>query len=135
MLFKPKCKECGRRCSSIEVILPNELPAEWPAWPQEHRDAFLRRRISSSHHLLYEGPGGGNGWSGDPISPAHAAAFLVAIVNPTPEAMKACGLYDSAGLCAKCGEFYCPEHWSISATGHGVCPRGHGKSLDPHWHA
>jgi len=133
MLFQPKCKECGLRCSSIEVLGPDELAAERESWPQERRDQFAKRRSPTSHYLIYEGPGGGNGW-GDEIPQERAALFLAAIANPTPEAMKACGLYDSAGLCTQCREFYCPTHWSISATGYGTCPRGHGKSLDPHWH-
>jgi len=103
-------------------------------WPQARREAFAKYRAASSHCLLYEGPGGSNGQVGDPISPERAAAVLAAIADPTPEALKACGFYDGAGLCAGCHEFYCPEHWSISDTGYGVCPRGHGKSLDPHWH-
>jgi hypothetical protein len=134
MLFQPKCKECGASCASIEVLAPDELPAEWVSWEQARRDQFTTYRIPSSHYLIYEGPGGGNGWVGDPISPEEAAAILAAIANPTPEAMRACGFYDGAGLCTQCREFYCPKHWSISATGYGTCPRGHGKSLDPHWH-
>src|SRR5579863_9322108 len=126
MLFQPKCKECGLRCASIEVTAPGELPAQWMAWPQARRDALTTYRTASSHYLLYEGPGGGNGHVGDAISPERAAAILAAIANPTPEAMAACGFYDGAGLCPQCREFYCPKHWSISATGYGTCPRGHG---------
>ena len=114
------------------MILPDELPAEWGAWPQQDRDAFLCRRTASSHHLIYAGPGGSNGL-GDSISPERAAEILAAIANPTPKTMKAADFYDGAGMCDQCGEFYCPTHWSISATGYGFCPRGHGKSLDPHW--
>jgi len=114
------------------VILPDELPAEWGAWPQQDRDAFLCRRTASSHHLIYAGSGGSNGL-GDSISPERAAEILAAIANPTPKTMKAADFYDGAGMCDQCGEFYCPTHWSISATGYGFCPRGHGKSLDPHW--
>lgn len=131
MLFQPKCKECGRRCASIEVLAPAELPAEWGSWPQDRRDAFTKYRVASSHYLIYEGPGGSNGWVGNAISPEKADAILAAIANPTPEAMKACGFYDCAGLCTECREFYCPTHWSISATGYGFCPHGHGQSLDP----
>jgi hypothetical protein len=24
-------------------------------------------------------------------------------------------------------------HWDVSSTGYGRCPRGQGRSLDPHW--
>jgi hypothetical protein len=133
MLCQPGCKECGQRCSSIEVLAPGEIPAEWASWPEPRRDAFTKYRAAGSHYLIYEGPGGSNGWVGDKISPERAAALLAAIADPTPETLRATGLYDRAGMCDKCAEFYCPTHWSISATGYGVCPRGHGKSLDPHW--
>jgi hypothetical protein len=132
--FRPKCKACGLDCASIEIIAPDALPVEWTVWPQDRREVFARYRVTSSYYLLYEGPGGSNGWVGNPISPECAATIIAAIANPTPEALKACGFYDGAGLCTECREFYCPDHWSISDTGYGVCPHGHGKSLDPHWH-
>jgi hypothetical protein len=132
MLFEPKCKQCGQRCASIEVLAPNELPAEWASWPQARRDLFTTHRKVNSHYLLYAGPGGSNGWVGDPISPERAAAVLAVIANPTPETLRA-DFYDRAGMCGECAEFYCPKHWSISDSGYGRCPRGHGQSLDPHW--
>jgi hypothetical protein len=133
MLFQPKCKECGQRCASIEVLAPDEPPTEWVSWPQARRDAFTAYRIASSHYLLYEGPGGANGWVGDAISSERAAAILAAVTNATPERLRTAGFYDGAGMCDECAEFYCPAHWSISSTGLGCCPRGHRKSLDPHW--
>lgn len=42
-------------------------------------------------------------------------------------------LYDDIGFCDECKVPYCDIHWSVSATGYGTCPKGHGKSLDPHW--
>jgi len=41
--------------------------------------------------------------------------------------------YDDAGICADCRKPYCATHWGVSLSGYGRCPRGHGKSLDPHW--
>jgi hypothetical protein len=32
-----------------------------------------------------------------------------------------------------CDASYCYHHWQVSESGYGYCPRGHGKSLDPHW--
>ncbi len=49
------------------------------------------------------------------------------------EKVRQADLYDDAGFCAECGVAYCPTHWNVSPGGYGRCPRGHGKSLDPHW--
>jgi hypothetical protein len=43
------------------------------------------------------------------------------------------GLYEDAGFCQDCDAPYCYQHWYVSETGYSYCPRGHGKSLDPHW--
>jgi hypothetical protein len=43
------------------------------------------------------------------------------------------GFYDDAGFCRDCDAPYCYRHWHVSESGYGYCPRGHGKSLDPHW--
>jgi hypothetical protein len=51
----------------------------------------------------------------------------------TAERVRGAGLYDNAGVCLPCGRPYCREHWSITASGFGTCPQGHGKSLDMHW--
>ncbi len=135
MVFRPKCKVCGHHCASIEVIAPYEHPMEWASWDQRRQSLFRKHRASASHYLLYEGPVGGNGWVGDAITEARATLIIAAFAaTPTPDKMQSTGICDGAGFCAECGEFYCPKHWSISETGYGVCPNGHGKSLDPHWH-
>lgn len=135
MLFRPKCKVCGAPSASIEVMAPHELPVEWASWPPARHEMFNRYRAPASHQLLYEGPGGGNGLVGDAITAERAAAIIAAFTGaPTAEKMDSAGIYDGSGWCPECREFYCPEHWSISSTGYGRCPRGHGKSLDPHWH-
>jgi hypothetical protein len=119
----------------IEVIPPHTLPAEWAQWNDARRKAFTKYRTAESHQLLCEGPGGSNGWVGDAIDPDRAERIIVAFsAAPRAEAIRAAGFYDNAGLCTACECFYCPRHWSISATGFGTCPRGHGKSLDSHWH-
>jgi hypothetical protein len=41
--------------------------------------------------------------------------------------------HDGAGYCSDCEVPYCYDHWHRGITGYGTCPRGHGKSLDPHW--
>jgi hypothetical protein len=35
--------------------------------------------------------------------------------------------------CPDCDAPYCYRHWHVSEPGYGSYPRGHGKSLDPHW--
>lgn len=116
-------------------MAPHELPVEWASWPPARREAFNKYRAPASYQLLYEGPGGGNCLVGNAISAEEAGAIIAAFTGvPTAEKMDAAGLYDGAGWCPECREFYCPEHWSTSSTGYGTCPRGHGKSLDPHWH-
>ena len=135
MLFRPKCVICGRESATIEVVPPHTLPAEWTAWGDDRRQAFAKYRAAESHQLLYDGPGGSNGWVGDAIEQARAERIVAAFsAKPSADAIAAAGLYDGAGFCSACECFYCPGHWSVSATGFGTCPRGHRVSLDPHWH-
>jgi hypothetical protein len=135
MLFRPACMICGRPSATIEVIPPHMAPSEWAAWAEARREAFAKYRVAESHQLLYAGPGGSNGWVGDAIDPDRAAQIVAAFsAAPSAELIRAAGFSDAAGFCAHCGCFYCPKHWSVSATGFGRCARGHGKSLDPHWH-
>ena len=47
--------------------------------------------------------------------------------------VRTAGFYDDAGFCQDCDAPYCYQHWHVSESGYGHCPRGHGKSLDPHW--
>jgi hypothetical protein len=134
MLFRPKCKMCGAPSASIEVIAPHEAPIEWTSWSPERHESFNKYRKPASYQLLYDGPGGGNGQVGDAITAERAVSIIAAFTNvPTAEKMKAAGFYDNAGWCQECREFYCPKHWSMSSTGYGTCPSGHGKSLDPYW--
>ncbi len=134
MLFRPKCSCCDRAAASIEVIAPQAEPAEWLSWTQERQQIFAKYRRANQFLLLYEGPGGSNGWVGDAITPERAQQIIAACASANPAAIRDAGFYDDAGFCAACGAFYCPTHWSISSTGYGVCPAGHGKSLDPHWY-
>jgi hypothetical protein len=135
MLFRPGCAICGRPSATIEVVPPHELPAEWASWEEARQQAFAKYRATESHQLLYDGPGGSSGWVGEVIDQERAGQIVAAFSTvPSAEAIRAAGFYDGAGFCAECACFYCPKHWSVSATGFGKCPRGHGKSLDPHWH-
>lgn len=108
--LSPRCAVCGQVAAKIEL---SRTP-----------DAWL---------LKYSGPGGSNG-SGDPVSAAKAEVILRAFTPPYDAAkIRAAEFYDDAGFCIDCAKFYCPTHWSVSSIGSGRCPRGHFKSLDPHW--
>lgn len=115
MLFQPPCNaettsgKCKHPASTVEVA------RKW-----------------LSYHLRYAGPGGSNG-SGDPIDKETAARIIKMFSAPVDGEAIDKEFYDGAGLCKSCAAFYCPKHWSISSTGFGTCPQGHGKSLDPHW--
>ncbi len=134
MLFRPVCVICGGTCATIEVVPPHTFPAEWASWKEERQQTFTKYRDVEYHYLLYQGPGGSNGWVGDPIDRERAGRIVAAFVAPDADVIRAAGFDDGAGFCTGCGAFYCSGHWSLSATGFGTCPRGHGKSLDPHWH-
>jgi hypothetical protein len=118
----------------IEVVLPHALPSEWSLWEEARRQQFARHRASECYQLLYAGPGGGNGWVGDPIDLERAERIITAFSSaPDAKAIRAAGFSDAAGFCDGCNAFYCSAHWS-TVTGYGRCPQGHGKGLDPHWH-
>jgi hypothetical protein len=126
---------CRQPAATIEVIAPHTLPDEWQSWQEAQRAAFTTYRKSESYYLRYDGPGGSNGWVGNPIDRERAGLIIAAFSSPpTSEAIRATGFYDGAGFCERWSRFYCPEHWAISETGYGTCPKGHGKGLDPHWH-
>src|SRR5262249_19435506 len=117
MLFRPACVICGRPSATIEVIAPHTLPSEWADWEQNRQQAFIKYRAVDSYQLLYEGPGGSNGWVGNPIDAKEAESIVAAFSSaPNAEVLRAADFYDGAGFCGTCGAFYCPEHWSISAT-------------------
>ena len=84
--------------------------------------------------FIYSGTVGSNGKLGDLISNERAMALRAALSPPfSPDKFRSADLYDEAGFCARCSAFYCPTHWNVSSTGGGTCPKGHLKSLDPHW--
>jgi hypothetical protein len=124
---------CGAVASSVELVPPGRLPSVWATWDQETRDIFEQRRGHDLWWLIYEGVDSGNGM-GDELTAEEAATVSAAFSEPLDAArIRAADFYDSAGLCAECGVAYCYTHWSVDRGGHGRCPKGHGKSLDPHW--
>jgi hypothetical protein len=111
LVFQPRCSLCSRPSATIRVVSRDDGP-----------------------RLVYDGPGGSSGSGGVPITQARVDAIAAAFVTPYERAkIKAAEFFDDAGFCESCECFYCPTHWNISTTGGGTCPKGHFKSLDPHW--
>ena len=109
--FCPACTVCGAPASTIELFAA---------------DAVWR--------LVYHGLVSGTGPNGSEIGPDIASAIISGFTEPYhAEKIRAADFYDDGGFCLHCGKFYCFKHWNASATGGGTCPKGHSKSLDPHW--
>jgi hypothetical protein len=134
MVAAPPCAVCGTPSACIELIAPGELPAQWTEWKASDQDTFLRLyRDSGLWHLLFHGPDSGSGL-GQRIDAAWAGQIAAAFEPPLSFArVHTAGFYDDAGFCGKCDAPYCYRHWNVSPSGYGVCPNGHGKSLDPDW--
>jgi hypothetical protein len=108
-IYHPRCKTCGRPSAQVELT-----------------------PVQSETRLLYRGPGGSNGQQGNLISNDRAQAIELSLTPPySSEKFKAAEIYDYAGFCIRCYEFYCTEHWNVTGNGGGTCPRGHFKMLDP----
>ncbi|MBA3354219.1 MAG: hypothetical protein H0U23_17650 [Blastocatellia bacterium] len=131
MRFEPTCSVCGAQAASVEFLSPAEFDQVWKSWPEWRRRSFATQKKPESHFLVCSGPGGGTG--GTIVDAEKAENIRQVFLNPTDAVILKKAFYDRAGLCPECGQYYCPQHWSISATGFGTCPQGHGHSLDPHW--
>lgn len=133
-LVEPKCAVCGRPSSHIEILDPHELPHDFEEWDDDRRAAFRTFRDPEKAHLVFSSLGGANGWVGDPMSDDKVSRWKAALQEPlTYERVHSLDLYDDIGFCDECKVPYCGTHWSVSSSGYGTCPEGHGKSLDPHW--
>jgi hypothetical protein len=109
------------------------VPAEWDQWPSTVQESILRRRDPGDWYLLVKGIAADNGY-GDPIDASRAGQITQAFRPPLCFAqVHTAGFYDDAGFCQDCDAPYCYRHWHVTESGYGYCPRGHGKSLDPHW--
>jgi hypothetical protein len=110
-LVEPKCAVCGRPATHVELRPEDE------GW-----------------RFIYRGIAGGNG-GGDIVTDERAGLLTAAFADPPNfKLMREADLhYDNAGYCTQCGVAYCYDHWDPTVGGYGTCPRGHGKSLDPHW--
>ena len=126
------CAACGTPAARIELVAPGQLPAQWDQWPSTAQASVTRDRQPGQWHLLVTGPAG-NGY-GDFVDTARAGQIAWAFRPPLRFAqVRTAGFYDDAGFCPGCDAPYCYRHWQVTESGYGSCPRGHGKSLDPHW--
>jgi hypothetical protein len=133
MVVTPPCAECGAPSSRVELVAPGQWPAGWEQWPSSVRDIISRQREPGQWYLLLKGTATENGY-GDPIDASQAGRISQAFRPPLSFAqVHTAGFYDDAGFCEDCDAPYCYQHWHVSESGYGHCPRGHGKSLDPHW--
>jgi hypothetical protein len=133
MVITPPCAVCGTPAARVELVAPGHVPAEWEQWPGRVRASITRQREPGQWYLLVQGPATSNGY-GDPIDAARAGQIAWAFRPPLrfPQ-VRTAGFYHDAGFCTDCDAPYCYRHWHVSGSGYGYCPRGHGKSLDPHW--
>jgi len=133
IVVTPPCAACGIPSARIELVAPGQLPAEWGQWPSTVQRSVLRQREPAQWYLLFKGVAAGNGY-GNPINASRAGRIAQAFRSPLCFAqVHTAGFYDDAGFCQNCDAPYCYRHWHVSEGGYGYCPRGHGKSLDPHW--
>jgi hypothetical protein len=115
--FNPRCSKCFiMRAAHIRLVVPKTSSGE----------------TSKQVRFIYSGPGGSNG-GGDLIPIEEAERIKAAFAKPFDGArIRLANLYDNAGFCLECSRFYCEWHWH-ELNGAGTCPKGHFKSLDPHW--
>jgi hypothetical protein len=133
MVITPPCSECGAPSARIELVAAGQLPAGWEQWPSTVQDSISRRRQLAQWYLRFEGTATCNGY-GDPIDASRAGRITQAFRLPLCFAqVHTAGFYDDAGFCQDCDAPYWYHHWHVSESGYGHCPRGRGKSLDPHW--
>jgi hypothetical protein len=133
MVVTPPCAECGTPSTRVELVAPGQVPAEWEQWPSTVQDSIARQCEPGQWYLLFKGVATENGY-GDPIDARYAGRITQAFRPPLCFAqVHTAGFYDDVGFCQDCDVPYCYRHWHVSESGYGYCPRGHGKSLDPHW--
>ena len=114
----------------VEVVAPGLVARRMEAGPCAARAGAAAR--PGQWYLLVKGVATCNGY-GDPIDATRAGQIAWASGLPVFAQVHTAGFYDDAGFCPDCDAPYCYRHWHVSESGYGYCPRGHGKSLDPHW--
>lgn len=132
VLFAPSCAECGKHSARLELVPPGSNPIEWDAWTDQFRRAYSEYHDPEMWRFIYSGIEAGNGLGSD-ISADRAGALAAAVEGPDLDGLAKEGIIDLVGFCRGCVLPYCYDHWNVSGSGYGTCPRGHGTSLDPHW--
>jgi hypothetical protein len=133
ILIEPKCSKCGATAATIEICPPNVYPKEFAEFPTTAQEVYRKYRDLADAYMRYSGPGGSNGYVGDPLSAERVQQMMDAFTEPVASSKIRGLLFDDAGFCLECESFYCERCWAPSPSGYGHCPRGHGKSLDPFW--
>jgi hypothetical protein len=94
---------------------------------------FLLDREPGQWYFIFKGVATYNGY-GNLIDASRAERIAKAFCPLLTFAqIHIAGFYDDAGFCQDCDAPYCYQHWHVSESGYGNCPRSHGKSSDPHW--
>ncbi|WP_139829586.1 hypothetical protein [Mycobacterium gastri] len=126
------CAQCGKQAAFVELVPPGLRPHDFATWSDDDRRVYERHYGAGGNwHSIFEGIEAGNGL-GDDIGIAEAERIARGFAEPfTYAKVHSAGLYDDAGFCRRCEAPYCCAHWH--ERGEGFCPRGHWKSLDPHW--
>jgi hypothetical protein len=135
MIASLPCAVCGEQSAHVELVAPGSLPAGWAQWDVRRQATYKQFHDASWWRFIYDGPAAGSG-SGHDISDAEAAKITEVFMPPVTAVRvhDVSGFYDNAGICGPCGDVpYCRQHWHVSQSALGTCPRGHTKSLDPHW--
>lgn len=132
-VFEPPCEVCKNPTSRIEIVPANALPCNFNSWDIDSQRIHLEGRRLSRPVLLYSGVVAGNGLVGNEKSIEEFTKLVTVLSQPVDLEYIKREFCDGAGFCEKCGSFYCFKHWRVSTSGYGHCPKGHGKSLNPHW--
>ena len=122
MVVTPPCAACRAPATRIELVAPDQLPAQWEHWPRTVRDSFLRHRGPGQWYLILDGVATGNGY-GNLVQAGEAGRIARAFRPPLRyDQVATAGFYDDAGFARTATR--------RTATGTGTCPRpGTGTAL------
>lgn len=109
------------------------FPLSGEQWNSQRQGFFLLHHEPERWHLIFKGVATENGYMGDPINASRAEQIARAFRPLLSFAqVHTAAFCDDAGPCRDCDAPYYYHHWHVSEGGYGYCPRGHGKSMDPH---
>jgi hypothetical protein len=134
MVVTPPCAVCQAPAARIELVAPGELPAGWEHWDSRKRDSFLRHHEPERWLLIFTGVAAGNGYGGDPIDAGRAGQIATAFQPPCPSPRS---IPPGSTTTPDSARTATPRTATSTGTSPkaaaATVPRGHGKSLDPHW--